>query len=112
MSGTQANYPVQNIGVRLFDGSYHDVDSDAFSFELCSRLAFRHSARKAGPELLEPVMTVEVTTPEDAVGDVIGLINSRRGTSQKMENNVDSSVAKAKLPLAETFVSPTESRSL
>ena len=112
MSGIQANYPVQNIGVRLFDGSYHDVDSDAFSFELCSRLAFRNSARKAGPELLEPVMTVEVTTPEEYMGDVIGDINSRRGTIQKMENNVDGSVVKAKVPLAEMFGYSTDLRSL
>jgi len=68
-NGIQANYPAQNIGVRLFDGSYHDVDSDQVSFELCAKLAFRNSAKKAGPQLLEPVMAVEVTKPEEFMGD-------------------------------------------
>src|SRR5690625_3048239 len=112
MSGIQANYPVQNIGVRLFDGSYHDVASVAFSFELCSRLAFRNSARKAGPELLEPVMTVEVTTTAEYMGAAIGGINSRRGTSPYMEDNADASVGKAKVPLAEVFGYSTDLRSL
>ncbi|MEX0646936.1 MAG: elongation factor G [Balneolaceae bacterium] len=111
-SGIQANYPVQNIGVRLFDGSYHDVDSDAFSFELCAKLAFRNSARKAAPELLEPVMTVEVTTPEEYMGDVIGDINGRRGIIQKMDNNAEGSVVKAKVPLSEMFGYSTDLRSL
>jgi elongation factor G len=111
-NGIQANYPVQNIGVRLFDGSYHDVDSDAFSFELCARLAFRNSAKKAGPQMLEPVMTVEVTTPEEYMGDVIGDINGRRGIIQKMDNNVEGSVVKAKVPLSEMFGYSTDLRSL
>jgi len=111
-SGIQANYAAQNIGVRLFDGSYHDVDSDAFSFELCARLAFRESARKAKPQLLEPVMMVEVTTPEEYMGDVIGDLNSRRGIVMKMENNVDGSLVRAKVPLAEMFGYSTELRSL
>jgi len=111
-SGIQANYAAQNIGVRLFDGSYHDVDSDAFSFELCARLAFRESARKARPQLLEPVMMVEVTTPEEYMGDVIGDLNSRRGIVMKMENNVDGSIVRAKVPLAEMFGYSTELRSL
>ena len=111
-SGIQANYAAQNIGVRLFDGSYHDVDSDAFSFELCARLAFRESARKAKPQLLEPVMMVEVTTPEEYMGDVIGDLNSRRGIVMKMENNVDGSIVRAKVPLAEMFGYSTELRSL
>lgn len=111
-NGIQANYPAQNIGVRLFDGSYHDVDSDAFSFELCSRLAFRNSAKKAGPQLLEPVMMVEVTTPEDYMGDVIGDLNGRRGIIQKMENSVEGSVVRCKVPLAEMFGYSTDLRSL
>ena len=111
-NGIQASYPAQNIGVRLFDGSYHDVDSDAFSFELCSRLAFRNSAKKAGPQLLEPVMMVEVTTPEDYMGDVIGDLNGRRGIIQKMENSVEGSVVRCKVPLAEMFGYSTDLRSL
>ena len=71
-NGIQANYSVQNIGVRLFDGSYHDVDSDQLSFELAAKAGFRASAKKAKPVMLEPVMKVEVTTPEEYMGDVIG----------------------------------------
>ncbi|HBW00311.1 MAG TPA: elongation factor G [Bacteroidetes bacterium] len=111
-NGVQANYPAQNIGVRLFDGSYHDVDSDAFSFELCARLAFRESAKKAGPQLLEPVMKVEVTTPEEFMGDVIGDLNGRRGIVQKMENNVDGSLVRCHVPLSEMFGYSTDLRSL
>jgi elongation factor G len=111
-NGIQANYPVQNIGVRLFDGSYHDVDSDAFSFELCARLAFRNSARKAAPQMLEPIMSVEITTPEEYMGDVIGDINGRRGIIQKMDNNAEGSVVKAQVPLSEMFGYSTDLRSV
>jgi len=111
-NGIQANYPVQNIGVRLFDGSYHDVDSDAFSFELCARLAFRNSAKKAAPQMLEPIMSVEITTPEEYMGDVIGDINGRRGIIQKMDNNAEGSVVKAQVPLSEMFGYSTDLRSV
>ncbi len=111
-NGIQANYPVQNIGVRLFDGSYHDVDSDQLSFELAAKLGFRNSARKAKPQLLEPVMKVEVTTPEEYMGDVIGDLNSRRGIIQSMDNNKDGSVVKAHVPLSEMFGYSTDVRSL
>jgi elongation factor G len=111
-NGIQASYPAQNIGVRLYDGSYHDVDSDAFSFELCSKVAFRNAAKKAGPQLLEPVMTVEVTTPEDFMGDVIGDLNGRRGIIQKMDNLPEGSVVKAQVPLSEMFGYSTDLRSL
>ncbi len=110
--GIQANYPVQNIGVRLFDGSYHDVDSDAFSFELCAKIAFRQSARKASPKILEPVMKVEVITPEEHMGDVIGDLNGRRGIISKMDNQNDGAVVKANVPLSEMFGYSTELRSL
>ncbi len=111
-AGIQANYAAQNIGVRLFDGSYHDVDSDAFSFELCSRIAFRNSAKKAGPKLLEPIMDVEITTPEEYMGDVIGDINGRRGIIGKMDNRPEGSVVRAKVPLSEMFGYSTDLRSL
>ncbi len=111
-NGIQANYAAQNVGVRLFDGSYHDVDSDAFSFELCARLAFRNAAKKSAPIMLEPVMTVEVTTPEDYMGDVIGDLNGRRGIIQKMDNNTEGSVVKAQVPLSEMFGYSTDLRSL
>jgi elongation factor G len=110
--GIQANYPVQNIGVRLYDGSYHDVDSDAFSFELCAKIAFRQSARKATPKILEPVMKVEVITPEEHMGDVIGDLNGRRGIISKMDNQNDGALVKANVPLSEMFGYSTELRSL
>ncbi len=111
-NGVQANYAAQNIGVRLFDGSYHDVDSDAFSFELCAKLAFRNSAKKASPQILEPIMIVEITTPEEYMGDVIGDVNGRRGIMQKMENNAEGSIVKAKVPLSEMFGYSTDLRSI
>ncbi len=111
-NGIQASYSVQNIGVRLFDGSYHDVDSDQLSFELAAKLGFRESAKKAKPQLLEPVMKVEVTTPEEYMGDVIGDLNSRRGIIQSMDSNKDGSVVKANVPLSEMFGYSTDVRSL
>ncbi len=110
--GIQADYPVQNVGFRLFDGSYHDVDSDAFSFELCAKLAFRNAARKAGPTILEPVMAVEIITPEEYMGDVIGDLNGRRGIIGKMDNNPAGSVVTAKVPLSEMFGYSTDLRSI
>lgn len=111
MSGIQADYPAQNIGVRLYDGSYHDVDSDAFSFELCAKLAFRRSAQRAKPAILEPIMDVEIITPEEYTGDVIGDLNGRRGIIGKMDNNKEGSVVTAKVPLAEMFGYSTDLRS-
>ena len=111
-TGIQANYAVQNIKVRLYDGSYHDVDSDAYSFELCAKLAFRNAARKAQPIILEPVMQVEVITPEEFMGDVIGDLNGRRGIIDKMDNGPDGSVVKSKVPLSEMFGYSTDLRSI
>jgi elongation factor G len=111
-SGIQADYPVQNVGVRLYDGSYHDVDSDQVSFELCAKMAFRNSTRKASPKILEPIMDVEVITPEDFMGDVIGDLNGRRGIIGKMDNNNEGSVVKAKVPLSEMFGYTTDLRSM
>ncbi|MEX1122042.1 MAG: elongation factor G [Balneolales bacterium] len=110
-SGIQASYTIEGIGVRVFDGSYHDVDSDAVSFEMCAKLGFREAARKAGPILLEPFMKVEVITPEDYMGDIIGDLSSRRGIVGKMETNVDGSVIDAEVPLAEMFGYSTNLRS-
>jgi len=111
-NGIQANYSVENIGVRLFDGSYHDVDSDQLSFELAAKAGFRSSAKKAKPVLLEPVMKVEVTTPEEYMGDVIGDLNSRRGIIQSMESDPNGSIVKANVPLSEMFGYSTDLRSL
>ena len=111
-AGIQAGYTIEGVGVRLFDGSYHDVDSDAVSFETCAKLGFRESARKAGPIILEPIMKVEVTTPEEYMGDLIGDLNSRRGVIGKMENRSEGSVIDAEVPLAEMFGYSTNLRSL
>jgi elongation factor G len=110
--GIRAGYIVEGVKIRLFDGSYHDVDSDALSFELCARGGFREAARKAGPIILEPVMAVEVNTPEEYMGDVIGDLNSRRGIIENMENNIDGSIVTAKVPLSEMFGYSTTLRSL
>jgi elongation factor G len=110
-SGIQANYSVENVGFRLYDGSYHDVDSDQLSFELCAKLGFRNSARKAKPKILEPVMKVEIITPEEYMGDVIGDLNSRRGIMQSMDSNNEGSVVKAHVPLSEMFGYSTDLRS-
>ncbi|MGM0589811.1 MAG: elongation factor G [Bacteroidota bacterium] len=110
-SGIQASYPAQNIGFRLFDGSYHDVDSDQVSFELCAKIAFRRAAAKAKPQILEPIMSVEVITPEEHMGDVIGDLNGRRGIIEKMDNDAEGSIVKAKVPLASMFGYSTDLRS-
>lgn len=111
-NGIQASYAVENVGFRLKDGSYHDVDSDQLSFELCAKLGFRNAARKAAPVLLEPIMKVEINTPEEYMGDVIGDLNSRRGIIQSMDSNEMGSVVKANVPLSEMFGYSTDLRSL
>lgn len=112
LNGIQAGYMAEGIRFRLFDGSYHDVDSDALSFELCARQGFREAAKKAGPIILEPVMKVEVITPEEYMGDIIGDLNSRRGMIEQMDSNPDGSVVHAQVPLASMFGYSTELRSM
>ncbi len=111
-TGVLANYNVEGVKVRVFDGSYHDVDSDAVSFEMCAKLGFKEAARKASPILLEPVMKVEVITPEEYMGDIIGDLNGRRGVIGKMDNKVEGSVIDAEVPLSEMFGYSTNLRSL
>jgi elongation factor G len=101
--GIRAGYPVVDVKVSLTDGAYHEVDSDARTFEICASQAFQEGARKAGPVILEPVMKVEVVTPEDWMGDVIGDLNSRRGQVQGMEDRAGMKVVSALVPLAEMF---------
>ncbi|WP_440133598.1 elongation factor G [Chitinophaga sancti] len=110
--GVLAGYPLDNLRVRLFDGSYHDVDSDAVSFELAARSAFREAGRKAKPVLLEPIMKVEVQTPDQYMGDVTGDLNRRRGMLEGMEMRNGVQVIKAKVPLKEMFGYVTQLRSL
>ncbi|MDI6402928.1 elongation factor G, partial [Balneolaceae bacterium ANBcel3] len=111
-NGVLASYTVEGVKVRVFDGSYHDVDSDAVSFEMCAKLGFKSAAKKASPILLEPVMKVEVITPEEYMGDIIGDLNSRRGIIGKMESRIEGSVIDAQVPLSEMFGYSTHLRSL
>ncbi|WP_461832659.1 elongation factor G [Aquifex sp.] len=111
-NGILAGYPVVDVRVRLFDGSYHEVDSSDIAFQVAGSLAFKDAAKKADPVLLEPIMEVEVETPEDYVGDVIGDLNSRRGKIMGMENKGNITVVKAHVPLAEMFGYATTLRSL
>src|SRR5436190_11534466 len=111
-TGVLASYPVDNMKVRVFDGSFHQVDSDSMSFELCAKAGFRESARKAKPVLLEPIMKVEVVTPDQYMGDVTGDLNRRRGMLEGMDNRAGAQVIKAKVPLSEMFGYVTQLRSL
>ncbi len=111
-NGVLAGYPVVDIKVRLFDGSYHDVDSDEISFKVAGSMAFRDGARKAKPVILEPMMAVEVTTPEEYLGDVMGDLNSRRGKIEGFNARRDAQVIKAMVPLAEMFGYATIMRSM
>jgi elongation factor G len=112
VTGVLAGYPVQNMKVRVFDGSYHDVDSDAMSFEICARSGFREGGRKAKPILLEPIMKVEVLTPDQYMGDVTGDLNRRRGILEGMDSRANLQVIKAKVPLSEMFGYVTQLRSM
>ena len=111
-TGVLAGYPMTNMKVRVFDGSYHDVDSDGMSFELCAKGGFREAGRKAKPVLLEPIMKVEVLTPDQYMGDVTGDLNRRRGILEGMDSRNNLQVIKAKVPLKEMFGYVTELRSM
>ena len=111
-TGVLASYPVDNLKVRVFDGSFHAVDSDSMSFELCAKAGFREAARKAKPVLLEPIMRIEVVTPDQYMGDVTGDLNRRRGMLEGMDNRAGAQVIKAKVPLSEMFGYVTQLRSL
>ncbi|MDG3009106.1 elongation factor G [Rhodococcus sp. D2-41] len=101
--GVLAGYPLVNLKVTLLDGAYHDVDSSEMAFKIAGSQALKEAARKAGPVILEPLMAVEVTTPEDYMGEVIGDLNSRRGQIQAMEERSGARVVKALVPLSEMF---------
>jgi len=111
-NGVLAGFPVVDIKVTLFDGSYHDVDSSELAFKLAAILAFKDGMRKANPILLEPMMAVEVETPEDYMGDVMGDLNRRRGIIQGMEDSSGVKLVKAEVPLAEMFGYSTDLRSM
>ncbi|MFP5019797.1 elongation factor G [Pseudonocardia phyllosphaerae] len=101
--GIQAGYPVVGVKCTLLDGQYHEVDSSEMAFKVAGSMVFKEAARKASPAILEPMMAVEVTTPEDYMGDVIGDLNSRRGQVQAMEERAGARVVKALVPLSEMF---------
>ena len=103
LSGTVAGYPVVDVKVTLYDGSYHEVDSSEMAFKVAGSMALKEAAKKANPVLLEPIMAVEVRTPEEYMGDVMGDINARRGSIQSMTDSTGVKVIDAKVPLSEMF---------
>jgi elongation factor G len=111
-SGVLAGYPVVDLRVELVDGSYHDVDSSEIAFKVAGSMAFKNAMQRARPRLLEPVMAVEVVTPEDYLGDVMGNLNSRRGRVEHLEPSGNAQSIKAKVPLAEMFGYATDLRSM
>jgi elongation factor G len=110
-NGVIAGFPVVDVKVTLFDGSYHDVDSSEMAFKIAGSMCFREGAVKAHPVLLEPVMKVEVVTPEDHMGDVMGDLNRRRGMVQGMDDSPGGKIVRAEVPLAEMFGYATDLRS-
>ena len=111
-NGIIAGFPMVDIKARLYDGSYHDVDSDEISFRVAGSMAFQAGAKKASPVLLEPIMAVEVVTPEEYLGDVMGDLNSRRGKIEGFSARKDAQVIKASVPLSEMFGYATILRSM
>jgi elongation factor G len=111
-NGPLAGYPVESMKVRLFHGSYHDVDSDALSFELAARIGFKEAAKKCKPQLLEPIMSVDVVTPDEYTGPITGDLNRRRGLMKGMDTKGTSTVVKAAVPLSELFGYVTDLRTI
>jgi elongation factor G len=111
-NGVLAGYPVEDVKVKLFDGSYHEVDSSEMAFKIAGSIAFKEAARKANPMLLEPIMDVEVVTPEEYMGDVMGDLSSRRGKIEGLMARKDAQVIKSKVPLSEMFGYSTQLRSM
>jgi len=110
-NGVLAGFPVVDLEVELFDGSYHDVDSSEMAFKIAGSMAFKDGFMQGDPVLLEPMMKVEVVTPEDFMGDVMGDVNRRRGTVQGMEDGPAGKIIRAEVPLKEMFGYATDLRS-
>ena len=110
-NGCIAGYPLLGIKAVLYDGSYHDVDSNEMAFKIAGSMALKKGALEANPALLEPIMKVEVVTPEDYMGDVVGDLNRRRGLIQGMDENPAGKVIRAEVPLSEMFGYATDLRS-
>jgi elongation factor G len=111
-SGVLAGYPVVDVQIELVDGSYHEVDSSERAFKIAGSMAFKEALKRSKPKLLEPMMAVEVTTPEDYLGDVMGNLNSRRGRIESMSPLGNAQVVKAIVPLSEMFGYSTDLRSM
>jgi elongation factor G len=111
-NGVLAGYPMESLKVTLYDGSFHNVDSDALSFEIAAKSAFRTALPKARPVLLEPIMKIEVITPEENMGDIVGDLNRRRGTIEGMEDRAGAKAIKGKVPLSEMFGYVTSLRTM
>jgi elongation factor G len=111
-NGVLAGYPVESLKVKLLDGSFHAVDSDALSFEIAAKIAFKEACKKAKPILLEPIMKVEIVTPDDYIGDVTGDVNKRRGVLKEIDAKVAYQVVKADVPLSNMFGYVTTLRTL
>jgi elongation factor G len=111
-SGVIAGYPIVDVRVELVDGSYHDVDSSERAFKIAGSMAFKEAVKRAKPKLLEPMMAVEVITPDEYLGDVMGNLNSRRGRVEDMEPLGNAKVVKAMVPLSEMFGYSTDLRSM
>ncbi|RUA14176.1 MAG: elongation factor G, partial [Flavobacteriia bacterium] len=110
--GVLAGYPVEDVKVTLYDGSYHDVDSSEMAFKLAASMCFKEGARKANPIILEPIMKVEVEVPEEFMGDVIGDLNRRRGQINAMDERGGNKIVDAFVPLSEMFGYVTSLRTL
>jgi len=111
-SGVLAGYPVVDVRIELVEGSYHDVDSSEMAFKVAGSMAFKEAMKRAKPKLLEPMMAVEVVTPDDYLGDVMGNLNSRRGRVESLEPSGNAQSIKAMVPLAEMFGYATDLRSM
>ena len=110
-NGPIAGYQVVDVGVELYDGSYHEVDSSEMAFKIAASMAFREAVKKAKPVLLEPIFKVEVTVPEEYMGDVIGDLSSRRGRIEGTDMNMGAVAVRAMVPLSEMFGYATDLRS-
>jgi elongation factor G len=110
-NGVLAGYPIEDVKVTLFDGSYHDVDSSEMAFKIAGSMGFKEGALKANPAILEPIMKVEVVTPEEYMGDVMGDLNRRRGIVSGMEDAPSGKIIRAEVPLSEMFGYSTALRS-
>jgi elongation factor G len=112
LNGVMAGFALEDLKVTLLDGSFHAVDSDALSFEICAKIGFKEAARKAGSVLLEPVMKIEVSVPDNYIGDVTGDLNKRRAILENIDAKINYQIVKAKVPLSEMFGYVTSLRTI